>query len=234
MKSNLFRALTPFKALAVAFAGFALGYYASVLLGAFVPVNQDWVEPSEGIPIYVESNGLHAGLVLPIVAGGNDWRDIIRPEHFAVPYADATHYRFGWGAKEFYQKVPTLADATPPIVIRALFTGAESAMHVDQSFEPEPGKMVRKLIVTPAQYRSIIRDLRAKFTYNQDGSAQPFPGNIPTESFYEAEGAYSLFETCNVYTGRTLARAGIKTGRWTPFQGGVMRWRPQPAKPYPS
>ena len=224
----------PIKAFLIGFAGFALGYFASVLAGAFLPANPDWREPIEGVPIYVETNGLHAGLVLPIEGGGNDWRDIIRPEHFAVPYADATHYRFGWGNKEFYRNVPTLSDATAPIVLRALFTPAPSAMHVDQSLPPIPSADVRRVMVTPAQYSLIVRLIRNKFAYNADGSLQPIPGNTPTESFYEAKGRYHMFETCNVWTNKLLKQAGIKTGQWTPFQGGVMRWRAQSAEVSPT
>lgn len=209
----------------MAFIGFAISYFACVLLGAFTPANPDWVEPEQGITLYVETNGMHAGLLLPVAGGGNDWRDIIRPEHFAVPYADATYYRFGWGNREFYQKVPYVEDATVPIVFRALFTPAPSAIHVDQELNPVESDYVRKLVVTPEQYQLIVRMIRAKFRYNDDGSVQPIAGNTATESFYEAEGAYHMFETCNVWTNKLLKQAGVKTGQWTPFQGGVMRWR---------
>ena len=213
------------RAFLVTFTGFALGYFACVLIGAFVPANKDWKEPAQGITLYVETNGIHAGLVLPVVAGGNDWRDIIRPEHFAVPYADATHYRFGWGNREFYRNVPHIQDVTMPMAFRALFTPAPSAMHVDQVVLPVPSTDIRPLVVTPDQYRDIVRMIRAKFRYHSDGSVQPIAGITTTESFYEANGSYHMFETCNVWTNRILKQAGIKTGQWTPFQGGVMRWR---------
>ena len=198
-----------------------------MLIGAFVPANKDWIEPKQGITIYVETNGMHAGLVLPVAAAGDDWRDIIRPEHFAVPYADTTHYRFGWGNKEFYQKVPYIEDATVPIIFRALFTPAPSAVHVDQSFQPQESFYVRKLVITEEQYRLITRLIRNKFRYNGDGTVMPFAGNTVSESFYEAKDPYHLFETCNVWTNKLLKQAGVKTGQWTPFQGGVMRWRDQ-------
>ena len=54
------------EAFLVAFAGFAIGYFACVLIGAFVPANKDCQEPAQGITIYVETNGIHAGLVLPV------------------------------------------------------------------------------------------------------------------------------------------------------------------------
>ncbi len=206
-------------------AGMIGGYLAAALMGSLIPVNNDWVEPSDGIAIYVESNGIHAGLVLPVVTAENDWRDLIRPSHFQLPYADAPYYRFGWGSLDFYQNVPDWKDVTPAIALRALFGSGTSAMYVDQAFEPVPGPYVRRLIVTPAQYDSIVRDIRSGFVYDREGLPIALPGPTATDSLYVAHGRYSSFDTCNVWTNRILQRAGIRTGLWTPFQGGVMRWR---------
>jgi hypothetical protein len=42
--------------------------------------------------------------------------------------------------------------------------------------------------------------------------------------FYEANGPYSAFYTCNSWTGEALRAAGVKTGLWTPLSQSVM-WR---------
>ena len=47
--------------------------------------------------------------------------------------------------------------------------------------------------------------------------------------FYDAPSRYTALNTCNQWTSDTLAAAGIRTGWWTPFSGGVMKWAPQPA-----
>jgi hypothetical protein len=46
--------------------------------------------------------------------------------------------------------------------------------------------------------------------------------------FYEAPGAYTVTNTCNQWTSDMLAEAGVRTGWWTPFAGGVMKWVPEP------
>ena len=43
------------------------------------------------------------------------------------------------------------------------------------------------------------------------------------DRFYLSRGRYHLFNTCNQWTGRGLARAGVPTGIWTPLVGHV-RW----------
>jgi hypothetical protein len=45
--------------------------------------------------------------------------------------------------------------------------------------------------------------------------------------FYAAPGRYHLGNTCNQWTSDTLAAAGVRTGWWTPFAGGVMKWVPR-------
>ena len=38
---------------------------------------------------------------------------------------------------------------------------------------------------------------------------------------------YTAIQTCNQWTSDVLAGAGIRTGWWTPFAGGVMKWVPK-------
>ena len=51
-----------------------------------------------------------------------------------------------------------------------------------------------------------------------------FLGYEDWDVFYDAPGTYHLGNTCNQGTSDTLAAAGVRTGVWTPFAGGVMRW----------
>ena len=45
--------------------------------------------------------------------------------------------------------------------------------------------------------------------------------------FYDAPGEYTASNTCNQWTSNMLAAAGVRTGWWTPFAGGVMKWVPE-------
>ena len=53
-----------------------------------------------------------------------------------------------------------------------------------------------------------------------------YPGYGPQDVFYDAPGRYTATNTCNQWTSDMLAAAGIRTGWWTPFAGGVMKWVP--------
>jgi hypothetical protein len=45
-------------------------YIAAGLIGGAVPVNAGWRPPAQGVRIFVESNGVHTGIVVPKVAAG--------------------------------------------------------------------------------------------------------------------------------------------------------------------
>jgi hypothetical protein len=47
-----------------------------------------------------------------------------------------------------------------------------------------------------------------------------------TDRFYTATGRYHCFNTCNQWTGRGLARAGVPVGIWTPLKPQVLCWLP--------
>ena len=91
-----------------------LGYSAAGLIGGAIPVNGGWTQPEQGVEIWVESNGIHTGIVVPKVAAGVDWRPLAKPEHLADPrYAGYSHLSFGWGERAFYLETPTWAEVKP-------------------------------------------------------------------------------------------------------------------------
>jgi Protein of unknown function (DUF2459) len=196
------------------FRGFAiallvpLGLYlgAAATLGR-VPVNAGWTEPAEGITIFVQTNGVHAGLVLP--DGPGRWR------------------AFGWGDRDFYLNTPTWAELRPATVVAALAGSGKTVVHVDLLGEFAPDANWRPLRLRPAEYAR----LRAYIAATLVPGETAIPGYGPADRFYPARGRYSAVVTCNVWVGRGLARAGVRTGFWTPFESDVMRWVPLPRVP---
>jgi Protein of unknown function (DUF2459) len=177
---------------------------AAAILGR-VPVNPGWTEPAQGITIFVQTNGVHTGIVLP--AGPHRWR------------------AFGWGNRAFYLDTPTWAEARAATILRALTGQGPTVVHIDELGDFAADANWRPLRLRPDEYRR----LRAAIAETFEPGGQPIPGYGPQDRFYPGRGAYSAFVTCNVWTSRTLARAGVRTGWWTPFESDVMRWVPVPA-----
>lgn len=182
-----------------------LGAYllAAVVL-ARVPVNADWREPGQGVTIFVQTNGFHTGIVLP--AGPARWRS------------------FGWGDRDFYLNTPRWQDMRPGTALSALIGSGETLVHVDELGDFAPDENWRPLRLRTDEYARLRRSIAA--TFEPGGAA--ITGYGPTDRFYPARGRYSAFVTCNVWTARMLASAGVRVGLWTPFASSIMRWVPKP------
>jgi hypothetical protein len=59
--------------------GFAALYWLAVLALSRIPVNADFRNSPGGVPIIVMDNGIHVDFLLPIVAEGQDWREVFDP-----------------------------------------------------------------------------------------------------------------------------------------------------------
>lgn len=202
-------------------------YMAAALLGSLIPANHDWGEPDSGITLFVETNGMHVSLIVPMRAAGEDISDLIRPQHLNSPDLFGTHAMIGWGHGGVYRNSPTWADVRVRDVASAVVGSDDSLLHIYHVNNPSPTPYRAAFRVSAAQYRAIIRDIRRSFRLNAAGESIPMPGYGPDNLFYRANGRYSALHTCNNWTGDVLRRAGVKTGVWTPMPGGVMRWFPR-------
>jgi uncharacterized protein (TIGR02117 family) len=210
------------KILTVTIAAIPLLYGTAGMIGGAIPVNANWREPADGIRIYVEDNGIHTGLVLPVQAAGVDLRDLASPGDLRDPRYGAHRWRsFGWGDRDFYIGTPTWSDVNPLTVLKAATGQGATAMHVDFVPEPRLGSDVRTIVLRPDEYRRLTAFVRASFAGK--GSV---PGYADYDAFYPATGGYSAIRTCNAWTGEALKAAGMRMGAWTPFPVTVMAWLP--------
>jgi uncharacterized protein (TIGR02117 family) len=206
---------------AIGVAVLIAGYLAAGLIGAAIPVNAGWRAPADGIRIAVSSNGVHTGLIVPVVAAGVDWRDLIRPEDLADPrYAAYPAVEIGWGERSFYLETPTWADVRPGTVLTAAIGSDRTVMHVDHLPFPRPNADTRVVTLRPEEYRRLARFIRASFKPR----GWHRTGYFAADAFYDARGHYSAIHTCNAWTGEALRYAGVRIGAWTPFAMSVMQW----------
>lgn len=202
----------------------ALGlYFSAALIGSFIPANAGSRPPDEGITLFVETNGVHVSLIVPMAAAGEDLSDLIRPEDLVDRDRYGTHAMIGWGHKRVYRNARTWADVKSGDILSAIIGSDETTLHIYHLVDPQPTTLRKAFTVSVPQYRSIIRDIRATFRV-VNGRSQAYPAYGPDNLFYDSHGHYSLFMTCNEWTGSILRRAGIEMGVWTPMPGGVMRW----------
>jgi uncharacterized protein (TIGR02117 family) len=209
------------KAFALAIALVIAAYAAAGLVGGAIPANRAWRPPARGVTIYVESNGVHTGIVVPKVAAGIDWRPRVPASDLADPrYARFDHVAFGWGERAFYLETPTWADVKPSIILAAATGSARTLMHVEHVRRPRPANDVRKVVLRPDEYRKLAAYIASSFA---TGGAR-HRGYAGYDVFYDARGRYDAIRTCNTWTGQALRTADIRVGAWTPFPVTVMRW----------
>jgi uncharacterized protein (TIGR02117 family) len=197
-------------------------------IGSAIPRNGDWSEPdandSGAVEIMVETNGVHTALVLPLVTPERDWRPIFPASDVAVPNRPYTHVSVSWGEREVFLDTPTWWDLSPITVLRIIGIGGDGMLHIAHYVRPAPAPDIRPLRITRAQYRRLIAEIDRALPR---GRRISYPGYSHYDVFYEAPGRYTMTRTCNQWTSDTLAAAGVKTGWWTPFAGGVMKWVPE-------
>ncbi|GGC09154.1 urease-associated protein [Novosphingobium endophyticum] len=202
-----------------------LAYLAAALAGSLLPANGDWEEPDHGVRIFVYTGAVHTGVLVPAMNGIQDWRHLVKAEHFVDPrYAASSHLLFGWGERDFYLDTPTWAETDPLTVLKALFYGRRTLLHVDYIHSPKPGPNLRPLVISEEQYRQLSRQIESQFQLDRNGRPQPIEGYGPADVFYESTGHYNFVRTCNEWTGEQLRKIGVEIGQWTPFSQSVMIW----------
>lgn len=154
--------------------------------------------------IYVTSNGWHSGIVLALV----DLPPGVLPERADFP--SAVYLEFGWGDMEYYPAPKktlgmTLGAALPgPAVVHVV--GLHG--HPRQMF---PASEVVAVQLSGDGFRRLVHYLDATFLRAR-GAPRVAPsakGLYPTSHFYPATGRFHLFNTCNTWTARGLAAAGL-------------------------
>ncbi|ABC63529.1 DUF2459 domain-containing protein [Erythrobacter litoralis] len=206
-----------------------LAFLLSAWIGSSIPRNAGWTEPEAGIPVMIETNGLHTGIVMPVVSPLKDWRETFptagRPrEDGWMP----THIAVGWGEKEVFLNTPTWTDLDPAVAANVVFGGGEGLLRVAHYVRPQASEDFRWITLRPEEYTRLVEQVEA--------ALPPVPLATPRKSYtsyqqhavhFDATGRYTLTNTCNQWVSDTLAEAGIKIGTWTPLAGGVMKWIPE-------
>jgi uncharacterized protein (TIGR02117 family) len=207
-----------------------LGFPLAGWIGSSIPVNSGWSEPARGVTIMVETNGVHTGIIVPLVTVQKDWRETFPSA--SIPRADRqnpTHLAIGWGEREVFLNVGEWSDLNPSTVLRIAAGKGEPIMRVSNYVRPAPSENHRPLTISEAQYAQLVQAIEAALPAPAPGTTREIlRGTYSDDAYYEALGDYTLTTTCNSWVGETLAQAGVPMGRWTPFAGGVMKWIPRP------
>lgn len=205
-------------------------FFLAGWVGSSIARNGGWQETPSGIEIMLETNGIHTAIVMPLVTPQKDWRQDFPASDLAAPDRPYTHVSVSWGEREVFLETPTWWDLSPITVLRIIGIGGDGLIHAAHYVRPAPDPTIRPLRISRAEYAALIDRIEAALPPRE--GRRRHPGYDDYDVFYDAPGRYTPRNTCNQWTSDTLAAAGIRTGWWTPFAGGVMKWVP-PLNPRP-
>lgn len=197
-------------------------YLLLAIFGGLIWIGGDKV--TNGMWVYVRTNGIHTDLILPTETETCDWKDFIPTED----YPNNSTFRYiaiGWGDKGFFLDTPTWADLKFSTAFNAMFINSPTAMHVEYlEHEPAISESCKKVKMEKRRYPELIAFIRSTFrTQDQKADLIPNKGYWSNDNFYEANGNYSMFRTCNRWTNEALKVAGIRTGVYSLFSDDIMR-----------
>ena len=200
---------------------------AYALIGAalsLVPVNGDAV-PGGDVVVYLERNGVHTDIVVPTRTERIDWSAIVPPGDTSAGAA-GEYLAFGWGSQDFYLNVPEWKDLTIGIALKAISGTGGTALHANYERKPVEGEDCRRLPLSHAQYNALVEYILASGRRGESGAFMRIDhaGYYSTDAFYESNGRYSPFFTCNTWVNSALKVCGQKCCLWTPLQQPIF-WK---------
>ena len=165
--------------------------------------------PGDGGPrvraVQVVSNGWHTSIVAQRreLAGTG-----LLPE--AADFPRASFLEFGWGDRVYYPA----KEKTLGMALGAALTATPAVMHmVGLARGPArtyAGVEIVSVALTESAFRNLVRSIAGEFKRADGGRAPPVSRGLYANSFfYDALGAFHLFNTCNTWTARMLRAGGV-------------------------
>jgi uncharacterized protein (TIGR02117 family) len=194
-------------------------YLLAAVAGGLVAVNRDREPVPSGVDVYLVSNGIHTDVVVPMVSPEKDWHGTLPIRELRIIPGFHEYLAFGWGDREFYLTTPAWADLRLTTALKALLGLDSSVIHVEAMARLLPQANTRHFLLPPEAYRRLVRYLEAGFVRGDQGAPLLIPDAHYTlhDAFFEAEGHYSMFVTCNEWVRGALAEAGVRVPLWAPF-----------------
>lgn len=225
MRSLLRKTWLTLTALMLTILLFTALYGAAILLGGIIPVPISSELSSEKehmhsmeTHIYLLSNGLHKELCLPLTEDlDSELYKLLSPIE-----GENLFVCFGWGDRKFYPGTPTLDDFEILPSLRAALLPTSAAMLTVIYREARIIPYSKRVYVSNKTVSRLYEYVNAHVKKTVSGDIIPIPQSMiddrySADFFFEAQGTYSLFFTCNNWTNAALHHADVPTHLWTPL-----------------
>jgi uncharacterized protein (TIGR02117 family) len=199
-----------------------------------IPVNRDFEHADlNGVEILLINNGVHADLVVPLNHASFPMMQYLEHGKFMVQRDTFEYAIIGWGSRKFYLETETWDDLRVSTVGYALSGFDRTTVHVQLlSGMGWPMDATRKIRIRPDQFAKLGEHIASSFRLANDGKGIPIAGARyrNDDAFFEGQGNYNLFRTCNVWVGEGLKKAGVRVGVWTVTPNALFASLPEDAR----
>jgi uncharacterized protein (TIGR02117 family) len=207
--------------------GWSIGAAVGILIVAIVATARSGdaalYPPPAGSPsveILIVTNFYHSGLIVPRepLAEAARRRGLTALAAVATRFAGYERLELGWGDEGFYTRVPTSAELTTALALRALFRpGNPSVLHVVAFSEHPraafPDTKIVSLTLSEPGFERLAMSLDGDFARTGRGGAieELGRGLYGHSLFYRAVGTFNLLRVCNHWIADLLDAAGVPT-----------------------
>jgi len=217
------KSLKIFGRIVLGIISFFILYVGSALLISKISVNEDVSHKDKAIEIFILSNGVHTDIVVPVKNEFKDWSKEILFQQTKSKDSLVNYLAFGWGDKGFYLNTPEWSDLKASTAFNAAFGLSSSAMHTTFYKSMKEDASCKKIKISADDYKKLITYISDSFKFDSSRRVQWISdysyGN--SDAFYEANGSYNLFYTCNTWANNGLKIANQKASLWTVTDTGI-------------
>ena len=202
------------------------GFVAFVLLYLFfafaisrIAIPQETTSSPRSVPVYILMDGVHTDIVVPVKNRIIDWNNCIKLRDTTFQFI-----AFGWGDKNFYINTPTWSQLKFSTAFQAVFGLGTPAIHTSLYRTLQAGSDCKKIVLSDEQYRRLVVYIKSSFKTDAAGNFIPIKTNVTygdNDAFFDANGRYSLFFTCNTWANNALKACSQKACLWTVFENGI-------------
>ncbi|UOQ76880.1 DUF2459 domain-containing protein [Hymenobacter sp. 5516J-16] len=113
-----------------------------LLTGTVVPLNRQFRQTPDGVPIFLVSNGFHTDVVLPMreARTGHDWLQTLSQPALTARFARYPYVAFGWGNEGFYLGSMGGKFPGPKAVLGRCYRPGPSCTLISTVPPPTPGR----------------------------------------------------------------------------------------------
>ncbi len=205
--------------------GFIVLYLVTAFVASRITVNGN-AGGGHDVAIYIKTNGVHTDIVVPVKNDIADWSTEVKYSNTTGNDTGLHYMAVGWGDKGFYLQTPTWADLKFSVAFNAVCGLSTTAMHVTFYGPLAEHESCHQIWISRAEYTKLVHYISGSFQKGADGHFQYIKTNAnygSNDAFYEANGSYCLFFTCNTWANSALKSCNQRACLWTVFKTGIFQ-----------